>query len=132
MRRLKLFLFSTFMICSIHLNAMHQNHEFDITKFNERNYRQQISRIHPSHARNFLMNQLIDSMIIIFELKQEKATLQEEVTQAHQKSQTAILALSDRTNTALNNERTRNKDLIDDLIDENKSLQTLNAHLLNK
>ncbi len=128
MQRLKLFLFSIFMICSIDLNTMHQKHEFDITKFNEKNYRQKISKIHPSHARDFVTDQLIDSMIVIFELKQENAALQKQLTQAQQESQKAILALSDRANLALNNESAYKKQLID----ENESLQILNIQLYKK
>jgi len=124
----KSFGFFMLIICSTnHTNAMHQKHGFDITKFNEINYRQEISKVHPCESRDFLMDQLVDSMVLIFELKQHNIDLQEQLAAQEQLRMQRIRVL-----TKLHNSLNDSKEFNRQLVNQNKSLQILNNRLYNK
>ena len=124
MQKLKFFLFSTLIICSVNFNAMNQNHKFDINKFDEKSYLQDLAKVPAANGRDFVYHQLIESMIFIADLKKENSASQRRLTAENRILTTTLLGL--RKN--LNEEKTQNKDLSD----QNKSLQTLNTQLHNR
>lgn len=124
MQKLKFFLFSTLIICSVNFNAMNQNHKFDINKFDEKSYLQDLAKVPTANGRDFVYHQLIESMIFIADLKKENSASQRRLTAENRILTTTLLGL--RKN--LNEEKTQNKDLSD----QNKSLQTLNTQLHNR
>jgi hypothetical protein len=132
MRIAKSCLLSIFIICSINqINAMNQNHEFDIERFNEVTYKQELSQLHPAKARDFAIDQLVQSMVLIFELKQEKIALQQELIQEQRESRKNMHTLSELNNN-LSESLTQEKSLNKYLFDKNSSLQKLNAQLYHK
>ena len=120
------------MISSTHkLSAMNQNHEFDIERFNEVTYKQELSKTHPVIARDFAIDQLVQSMALIFELKQEKIALQQELIYEQRKSRRNMNTLSELNN-HLSESLTREKAFNKHLFDKNISLQQLNGQLYHK
>ena len=132
MRIVKSCLLSIFIICSInHINAMHQNHQFDIERFNEETYKQELFKIHPASARDFAIDQVIQSMALIFELKQEKIALEQELIQERRESRKNMRTLTELNNN-LSECLTKEKAFNKYLFDKNNSLQELNGQLYHK